>query len=205
MALCYPTIQFSSTEEDYPSVRKGKVYSQHNTDHNPLALLIASRGIYEEARGVFYGKNEFVFSHIDALPVFLIGIGQENANLLRSVRWWGAAERQYDNQLDTIRPYIRGLAGHNLTDDNQLNIWNDYPTYLAFLKAIGRLSCIEPLPEPHRLLLWNPNDSSRANRIRYQLGIHFSNTIFDYRYWYADAWLGGATYELICRVEKSGR
>lgn len=209
MALCYPGIQFFSTEEDKPSARKGKFYFQHNTDHNPLALLIASRGIYEEARGIFYGKNEFLFSHIDALPVFLIGIGPENANLLRSVRWWGAAERRYDNQLDSIRPYIRGIAGQYSTKDNQLNIWNDYPTYLTFLNAIGRLSCIEPLPEPHRLLLWNPNDSSRAHRIRYHLRVRFTNTgfrnLFDYTDWHSNVWLGGATYEVICHVEKSGR
>jgi hypothetical protein len=209
MALCYSGIQFFSTEEDCPSLRKGKVYFQHNTNHNPLALLITSRGIYAEARAVFYGQNEFLFAHIDALPIFLIGIGQANAMLLRSVRWWGAAEDRYENQLSTIRPYILGIDGRDPTNNDKFNIWNDYPTHLDFLKKIGRVSCIEPLPEPHRLLRWNPNDPRRANRMRYRLQIRFADTTYRYLYgygsWHESRWLGKATYELICHVEKSGR
>ncbi|KUL85804.1 hypothetical protein ZTR_07371 [Talaromyces verruculosus] len=129
--LCFSGIQFVSMDEMRPSTRKGKgkVYFQHDTDNNPLSLLITSRVIYEEARAVFYSKNEFLFARTDAIPIFLIGIGQANAMLLRSVRWWCAASQQrYVNQISIIRPYILGIDGQNPTSNDKLNIWNDHPT-----------------------------------------------------------------------------
>lgn len=209
MALRFSTIRFYSTKEYRPSVRKGKVYLQCNNDHNPLSLLMTSRGIYEEARAVFYSQNNFVFSDMDAIPIFLIGIGQENAMLLRSVRWWSAADDRYKNQLSSIRPYILGIDGQNPTNNDKLNIWNDHSTYVDFLKKIGRMSCIEPLPEPHRFLRWNPNELGRVRRWRYQLLIHFIDQPHDYRddrrFRETEITYGAAIYELICHVEKSGR
>jgi hypothetical protein len=157
-----------STDELRPSIRKGNVYVQRNRNNNPLSLLVTSRGIYEEARAVFYSKNEFLFANTDAIPIFLIGIGQANAMFLRSMRWWCAAsEQKYVNQIGIIRPYILGIGGQNPMNNDTPNIWNDHQTYVDFLQKIGWKSCIEPFPEPHRFLRWNPNDSSRANRKRH--------------------------------------
>lgn len=210
MTLCFPGISFWYMTEQRSSLRKGKVFIQHNTDRNPLALLITSRGIYEEARGILYGKNDFLFGQVGILPIFLIGIGHSNAKLLRSVRWRSGAEHKYRNRLDTIRPYIWGGEEQSPTSKDQINIWNDNPTYLAFLKEIGHTSCIEPHPEPHRLLRWNPSDSSRANRMGYMLQYCFSTTsqmspfensksgsAHEIRH-------GRAWYELICQVETNG-
>lgn len=215
--LCFSGIKFCSTHELRPSIRKGKVYVQRNRDRNPLSLLITSRGVYEEARAVFYSENDFLFAKTDAISIFLIGIGQANAMFLRSVRFWCAASGQkYVNQISIIRPYILGIDGRNPTSNDKLNIWNDHQTYVYFLKKIGRLSCIEPLPEPHRFLRWNPNDSSRANRKHYGLRIQFldetDNGLEDYGRWSIfNIWIskrrryGEAMYELICHVEKSDR
>lgn len=216
MTLCFAGIQFVSTGKFHQSSRKGKVYIQRNRDHNPLSLLITSRGIYEEARAVFYSKNDFLFTDTDAIPIFLIGIGQANAMLLRSVKWRAAYEKGYENQTSIIRPYILGIDGQDPTSKDKLNIWNNHPTYVDFLEKIGRRSCIEPLPEPHRFVRWNPNDSSHANRIRHRLRIRFPDDTDDYpedderwsicrRGITKPARFGEATYELICHVEKSGR
>ncbi|RAH86849.1 hypothetical protein BO86DRAFT_394645 [Aspergillus japonicus CBS 114.51] len=59
---------------------------QHNPSKNALAIMAVNRRIYEEARLIFYRLNTFTFSFFDALPIFLIGIGDKNAKLLQRVR-----------------------------------------------------------------------------------------------------------------------
>lgn len=206
MTLCYTGIYICTMEEEDPSPRRGKVCLQRNTDYNPLSILLTSRGIYEEARAVFYGQNEFTFARMETVPIFLIGIGQTNAKLLRSLRLIRDDEDRFENRLNTIRPHIWGIEAQDPTNSDKLNIWNDHSTYLDLLKKIGRTSCMYPLPEPHRFLRWNPRNTGRTNRVRYKLHCHFSDTVFKYLHgyerWNADVWHGEVCYELICHVEK---
>ncbi|QGA19186.1 hypothetical protein EYB26_006874 [Talaromyces marneffei] len=207
MTLCCPGINICAMKEEAPSPRQAKVFLQRNRDNNPLSLLMTSRGIYDEARSVFYSKNKFTFANIDAVPIFLIGIGQENAKLLRSLRLMPAGEDQFENQLSTIRQHIWGINGQDSTNNKKLDIWNDHTTYLDLLEKIGRTSCMYPLPEPHRFILWNPRNTGHANRVRFKLHCHFSDTIFKYMHgyerWNAHVWHGEASYELILHVEKN--
>lgn len=56
-------------------------------------------------RQVFYGLNRFAFTCPRSLPLFLVGIGLENAVLLRSVRWkkvYGYKE-EYEDVAEKIR------------------------------------------------------------------------------------------------------
>lgn len=54
---------------------------------------------------MFYGLNTFVFDSMQALPVFLIGIGRENTLILRSVIW-GNDHLQHENRVEIIRPCL---------------------------------------------------------------------------------------------------
>ncbi|KAI2732782.1 hypothetical protein DTO012A8_10183 [Penicillium roqueforti] len=69
-------------DRDVDPHRSG-TWMQHNPINNPLAIMSVSRQIYDEARRTFYGLNTFTFGSFYGLPVFLIGIGAENAMLLR--------------------------------------------------------------------------------------------------------------------------
>jgi hypothetical protein len=60
---------------------------QHNPSNNLLAIISTDRQTYDEARQMFYSRNTFIFEDLNILAVFLIGIGADNAKLLRTVRW----------------------------------------------------------------------------------------------------------------------
>lgn len=134
------------------------VWLQHNPPNNPLALLAVSRQTYEEGRRVFYGLNTFIFETMDCIPVFLIGIGQHNAMLLRSVKW-GRWIGKYQDWTEPLRPFLVPVAvGQEESDDSrggeeeeeeeekdndddtmppESTIWNDEDTYLNLLKLLA--------------------------------------------------------------------
>ncbi|RAK77738.1 uncharacterized protein BO72DRAFT_95072 [Aspergillus fijiensis CBS 313.89] len=72
--------------ENYPGFWELDAPLQHNPCKNALAIMAVNRQIYDEARPIFYCLNTFTFSYFDALPIFLIGVGEKNVKLLQRVR-----------------------------------------------------------------------------------------------------------------------
>lgn len=52
---------------------------------NPLAIMLVNRQIYREARHMFYSQNAFYFTYLSTLSLFLMRIGFDSAQCLRSV------------------------------------------------------------------------------------------------------------------------
>ncbi|PYI06447.1 hypothetical protein BO78DRAFT_418620 [Aspergillus sclerotiicarbonarius CBS 121057] len=126
--LVHDTIVFrDETGEDTPRWQL-RFQRQYNPRRNPLALLIASRQVYEEARRVFYPYNTFVFYYSNYVPIFLVGIGCHNARLLRTLRWYVGPERQNKNQKEMMRRWLEAPSAKN--------IWNNKQAYLELHKAV---------------------------------------------------------------------
>ncbi|OOF98136.1 hypothetical protein ASPCADRAFT_128311 [Aspergillus carbonarius ITEM 5010] len=106
------------------------IYLQHNPICHPLALLITNRQIYNEARQIFYAYNTFVFLATDFLPIFLMGIGRHNAELLRLVRW--TAYPRGDNHIWMIQPWLDPSSPGR-------DLWT---TELAYVHFLGAFSAI---------------------------------------------------------------
>ncbi|KAJ6096848.1 hypothetical protein N7486_007594 [Penicillium sp. IBT 16267x] len=82
--------------------------------HNPLAIMSASSQVYTEARKVFYSQNKFFFPGLQSLHIFLLGIGYQNAQLLRTVEC-RSSKRDPGTTCSQIRkcaPWIK-MAGDN--------------------------------------------------------------------------------------------
>lgn len=106
--------------------RKNGILLQHNPKSNPLALMAASRQIYDEARRMFYGSNTFMFTHTGLLSIFMTGIGPENVKLLRKVRCRNPDERdgeggKYEDMLDHVRSRLSqvGCEAKMFTEERQ--------------------------------------------------------------------------------------
>ena len=128
-----PRIRFGSKVEISASEpHRNGYWLQRNPHHNPPTPLTVSRQLYHEARWVFYGLNTFAFGGVEALVVFLIGIGRRNAMLLRSVSW--GADCLYENRADILRSC---LAQEGSTDPERPNIWNDKTHYAHSLETIN--------------------------------------------------------------------
>lgn len=82
--------------------------------HNPLAIMGTSSQIYTEARKVFYSHNRFHFSSWQTLHIFLLGIGIQNAQLLRTVecKLSTGGPGTICGQIRKCLPWIR-MAGDN--------------------------------------------------------------------------------------------
>lgn len=84
--LCFEVINFGKhVYRRDVQLHRSRVWLQHNPRDNPLVIMSVSRQVYDEAQRIFYISNMFTFESFDGLPVFLIGIGPENAILLRAV------------------------------------------------------------------------------------------------------------------------
>ncbi|KAJ5601252.1 hypothetical protein N7510_010786 [Penicillium lagena] len=117
--LCFEEIGFTGgirTARITP--HRSGLYLQHNPINHPLAIMSTNHQVYEEARQVFYGLNRFAFWCPRSLPLFLVGIGQGNAMLLRSVRWKNVFgyQEQYEEVAEKIRVCLSERTG-TLTSD----------------------------------------------------------------------------------------
>ncbi|PLB54758.1 hypothetical protein P170DRAFT_505455 [Aspergillus steynii IBT 23096] len=84
--FCFEEVSFGKElRRTSVELHRNGLWLQHNPDNNPLAIMSVSHQIYDEARRTYYAENRFSFESFDNLPVFLVGIGVENAMLLRSV------------------------------------------------------------------------------------------------------------------------
>ena len=93
--MCYPKVNWHPKE----------ITLQHNLRSNLLAIMSTGRQIYDEARRTFYSRNNFRFKYFDVVPVFIAGIGSDNAKLLRSVSWWND-KYEYQNYTDDIQSWL---------------------------------------------------------------------------------------------------
>lgn len=82
--------------------------------HNPLAVMSTSSQTYAEARKLFYSQNRFCFPNSRTLHVFLLGIGIQNAQLLRKVECKSRISGlgTVCGQIRKCLPWIR-MAGDN--------------------------------------------------------------------------------------------
>ncbi|KAJ6010451.1 hypothetical protein N7451_001863 [Penicillium sp. IBT 35674x] len=82
--------------------------------HNPLTIMSTSSQIYAEARKVFYGQNKFYFPDLQTLHVFLLGIGDQNVQLLRTLECKASTTGPgtIRGQIRKCLPWIR-MAGEN--------------------------------------------------------------------------------------------
>ncbi|KAL3480048.1 hypothetical protein BJX99DRAFT_221156 [Aspergillus californicus] len=126
--LCFDRIQFFETT-DSPCTLKRGAWLQQNPTNNPLALLIANIQVYHEASRIFYRYNTFSFDYREAIPVFLIGIGQRNASLLQSIEWLNNSGMS-ESCTDIVKSAITQSPA------SELNIWNDDGQYLKILVAV---------------------------------------------------------------------
>ncbi|KAJ5540563.1 hypothetical protein N7494_005639 [Penicillium frequentans] len=92
--------------------RGGKTFT--SLVHNPLAIMSTSSQIYAEARKVFYSQNKFYFPDLRTLHVFLLGIGDKNVQLLRTVECKAitTGPGTIRGRLRKCLPWIR-MAGEN--------------------------------------------------------------------------------------------
>ncbi|OGM50631.1 hypothetical protein ABOM_000668 [Aspergillus bombycis] len=168
--LCFGNIKFGkylASSFVYPD-RQG-FWLQHNPKNNLLTLLAVNRQVYNEARRVLYGLNSFIFQAPDTIPVFLIGIGQENAELLQSVRWMSGPQH-CENQIDSIQRY--------LTQSEEEHIWNDEKSYLSFLAMlINKSPDYVTAYHNHRLVRLDTDCTPlRSYRVRYRMHAIFGET-----------------------------
>ncbi|KAB8266019.1 hypothetical protein BDV32DRAFT_143754 [Aspergillus pseudonomiae] len=135
---------------------------QHNPKNNLLTLLAVSRQVYDEARRVLYSLNSFIFEVADQIPVFLIGIGRENAAFLQSVRWMNGP-RHAENQIDSIRQC--------LTRSEEEHIWNDEKSYLSLFAILVNkpLDYVIAHHNHHLVRLDSEYVPSRGYRVRYRM------------------------------------
>ncbi|KAJ5807987.1 hypothetical protein N7474_009256 [Penicillium riverlandense] len=109
--LCFEEIVFTGgIRTAWITPYRSGLYLQHNPTNHPLAIMSTNHQVYEEARQVFYGLNRFAFPCPGSLPLFLVGIGPENAVLLRSVRW---NIRGYQEQYEEVAEKIRVCLKEN--------------------------------------------------------------------------------------------
>lgn len=167
LVLCFKEIEFQKEIRTvFVESRRNGIWLQRNPRKNLLALLAVSRQIYDEARRVFYGRNTFTFRAKDGIPTFLIGIGRENAVLLRSLRWKNDLH-QYRNHIDALRFCLVPADSNIISPAREVDIWNDDRWYLNLLLLLAprlthHLRC--------RLLRLNSDDlSPRDHRKRHSL------------------------------------
>ncbi|RAQ46978.1 hypothetical protein AFGD_011252 [Aspergillus flavus] len=168
--LCFGKITFGErmlTSSVYPN-RQGK-WLQHNPKNNLLALLAVNHQVYDEARRVLYSLNSFIFEMRNKIPVFLIGIGRDNAALLQSVRWMVGPQHS-ENQIGLIKRY--------LTRTEEEHIWNDEKSYLNFLAMLFKETPDDDFTarHDHRLVRLDTDCTSLCGcRVRYRIDAIFGD------------------------------
>lgn len=168
------------------------IYLQYNPPRNILSLLAVNRQMHHEARRIFHQHNKFFFDREEHIPIFLIGIGRQNALLLKFVSWPTALDkRSKQNKLNIIKPYIA---------QEETNIWNDEDQFMGLLQALFT-STMRPnmwktlyQKSTHRVLRLDADDVSAGDgyeRYKFRIGYH-----------YGDNYLFYAAYELRTRSVK---
>jgi hypothetical protein len=85
--FCFEYIYLDNMSHVEVHWHRKEISLQHNPSSNLLAIMSTGRQIYDEARRTFYSRNNFRFTYLDIIPVFIAGIGADNAKLLRSLSW----------------------------------------------------------------------------------------------------------------------
>ncbi|KAK1145749.1 hypothetical protein N8T08_003987 [Aspergillus melleus] len=128
--LCFDEVHFSgkSLQHSHIERRRDGLWWQHNPNNNLLAIMSVNRQIYHEARWTFYTENRFSFERFENLPVFLVGIGAENARLLRSVSC-KTKSGTFKKYTDLIQSCVRQAADTerdtSSADDLQIQLVED--------------------------------------------------------------------------------
>ncbi|KAF7597194.1 hypothetical protein BBP40_009534 [Aspergillus hancockii] len=169
--LCFTKIKFhETTHKSLVNPIRG-VWLQHNPSRNTLALLAVSRQVYHEARRVFYRYNTFVFRVKEALPVFLIGIGRENACLLQSVKWRRDGGL-YENHIDIIKSCIRPTKAQP-PRAKEVDIWNDEDQFVSFLQMMRFPDQVFRCSTDRLLRLDADDVPANDSRYRFTFTIHY--------------------------------
>lgn len=169
--LCFEEINFGKyLHRSNVQPHRSGLWLQHNPTNNPLAIMAVNRQVYDEARRTFYGFNMFTFESFDGLPVFLIGIGPENAMLLRAVRCKNE-ENEYEEKVNGIRSCLmQAIPCQKPTEDLQIKSTEDL--YLELLNE----SRNTPFYWGNNRRLVRPdiaNESAYPGRMRYTLNVIF--------------------------------
>ncbi|KAA8646725.1 uncharacterized protein ATNIH1004_005400 [Aspergillus tanneri] len=170
--LCFEEVNFGEylRYTDIDPHRSG-LWQQYNPDNNLLAIMSVSRQIYDEARWTFYTGNRFSFESFDNLPVFLVGIGVENAMLLRSVSCKDRSEK-FKDYTDHIQSCLRQAATTGDTSTGDLYIPHIEDLYLNLANQDALRPNILPFYWNDNRRLLRPDItsvSSYPSRIRFTL------------------------------------
>ncbi|GAD93012.1 hypothetical protein AOR_1_648174 [Paecilomyces variotii No. 5] len=140
---------------------------QYDPCWNALSLLAVNRQIYDEARRIFYAFNSFRFARKDDIPIFLIAIGQKNAELLRSLQW--QKDGTYEERVAIVRSCVAGLERSSKWPEETANIWNDDGMYKKFLTGLDLSQFV-----PFRPLRLDAKDIPGKEQYRRRYKLEFS-------------------------------
>ncbi|KAE8154624.1 hypothetical protein BDV25DRAFT_135791 [Aspergillus avenaceus] len=162
--LCFEQIDFYSLITGNHCDTRSYDWAPADTRINPLALLSTNRYISQDAREVFYKKNKFRFHCTQRVMVFLVGIGMENAMMLRSVQWKDATGR-FQERLGLIKPLFTGT--HEDPESEEKNIWNNEASYFRLYATVRWPRTFEHITPQ----LLTPRPSELPLRYRYALAV----------------------------------
>jgi hypothetical protein len=167
--LCFEEVNFGEflRRTDVEPRRDG-VWLQHNPDNNLLAIMSANRQIYNEARRTFYSENRFSFESLDSLAIFLVGIGVENAMLLRSVSCKERSEK-FQDYTGHIQSCLRQAATTGDTSTEDLDILHVEDLYLNLANQDEPRPSILAFYWRDNCRLARPDITSVSNRTRFML------------------------------------
>lgn len=99
---------------------------------NPLAIMLVNRQIYREARHMFYSQNAFYFTYLYTLSLFLMRIGFDSAQCLRSIYLRNSlfAYKEYSEEVKTCIRNL-GMPNINALHISLLPVWGDVEEFLA--------------------------------------------------------------------------
>lgn len=162
-----------STNPEQDERTRTRRLNRYRYDIQPrLRLLRTNKQIHHEATSIYYGENEFRFTHVQGwyvLAAFLHTIGPENSKLLRSIAihvpWFGRATCNYKvalfeskSQMGRIQATIggMGLKYHDRYKDFQMVA--SVRRCKKILEASGALHMMKLiLPDSYTLFPWDQN------------------------------------------------
>lgn len=130
--------------------------------------MTTSRQVYYEARRIFYLYNRFVFHHKSVIPVFLIGIGKENALLLKSVEWARGDDGLFENHIEIVKSCIMQKGGQEQPQSEEIDCWNNAEQYLQMQQAITNSCRLLPWTSFERLQRLDADDVPTDFNYRYR-------------------------------------
>ncbi|KAI7974730.1 hypothetical protein EIK77_003878 [Talaromyces pinophilus] len=134
--FCFERIEICNVQETYVHPDRG-FWLQHNPRNNLLAIMSTSQQVYHEARQIFYLYNTFTFHQRFAVPIFLIGIGRENALRLKSVEWRLGDDDQFENHIDIVKSrMLRERDQTQTQSEEEINCWDDEEQFVEMERTI---------------------------------------------------------------------